>query len=171
MGSGVGGSNLQRSGAVFYRFTDAKGTVHIVDSLDGVPTAQRERAERVQYDDWTPVNGDRSHQGIASVLHRADALSGWQMFGLGATTVLLMALLFRLLPGARGPVLRLVLVLCVVALLGGAYLGWTRRVAQQSNDLLSSPGAMIEDAKSAVDKMNARIKEQQAQLKEAEQTK
>ncbi len=171
MGLGVGGSNLQRSGAVFYRYTDASGTVHIVDSLDRVPTSQRERAERFQYDEWTPVNGDRPASAVTSVLHRADGLSGWQMFGLGAGVVLLAVLFFRLLPGARGMVVRFVLALAVIALLGGAYLGWTRRITHQSNDLLASPGAMIEDAKSAVEKMNAHVKEQQAQLKEAEQTK
>jgi hypothetical protein len=171
MGSGAGGSNLQRTGAVFYRFTDAKGTVHVVDSMDRVPMADRARAERVQYDNWTPVNGEQAHPQFSSLLHRADGLSGWQMFGLGAATVLLMTLLFRLLPGARGTLLRLAVVLGIAALLGGAYLGWARRAAHQSNDLLASPGTLIEDAKGAVEKMNARVKEQETQLKEAEQTK
>ena len=171
MNSGSGGSDLQRTGAVFYRFTDAKGTVHIVDSMDRVPMAERARAERVRYDDWTPVNGEQQYPQFSSLLHRADGLSGWQMFGLGAGTVLLLVLLFRLLPGARGTVLRLAIVLGIAAVLGGAYLGWTRRVAHQSNDLLASPGALIEDAKGAVEKMNARVKEQDTQLKEAEQTK
>jgi hypothetical protein len=171
MGLGAGGSSWQRSGAVFYRYTDASGVVHIVDSLDRVPTTQRERAERVQYDDWTPVNGERPYSEFVGVLHRADGLGGWQMFGLGVGTVLLGALVFRLLPGARGLVLRLAIAVGVAALLGGAYFGWARRVAHQSNDVFASPGTLIEDAKSAVEKMNAHVKEQQDQLKEAEQTK
>ncbi|MEO6598941.1 MAG: hypothetical protein ABIQ16_03650 [Polyangiaceae bacterium] len=171
MASGSGGSSWQRSGAVFYRYTDASGIVHIVDSLDRVPMAQRERASRIQYDDWTAVSGDRPQNGIVGVLHRAEALGGWQMFGLGAGTVLLGALVFRLLPGARGLVLRVAIALGVAALIGGAYFGWARRVAHQSKDLFATPDTLIEDAKAAVEKMNAHVKAQQAQLKDAEQTK
>jgi hypothetical protein len=170
MSSGVGSSGEQRGGAVFYRFTDSSGTVHIVDSLDRVPAAQRERAERIQYDD-SLNNGEAPHQHSVSVLQPPAGLSGWPMFGLGAGAVLLMVVLLRVLPGARGTLLRAAIALAVVALLGGAYLGWARRVTHQSGDLLASPSALMDDAKSAVEKMNARLKDQQRQLKEAEQSK
>jgi hypothetical protein len=66
-------------------------------------------------------------------------------------------------------VLRIAIVGGVVALLGGAYLGWLRREAHQSDDLLAGPGALIGDAKDAVAKMNARMQAEQAELKETEQ--
>ncbi|HEX3853381.1 MAG TPA: hypothetical protein VHW01_20595, partial [Polyangiaceae bacterium] len=59
----------------------------------------------------------------------------------------------------------------VIVLLGGAYLGWMRRATGQSHDALASPTAIIDDAKEAVDKMNARIAAEQAEIKEAEQAK
>lgn len=171
MASGSGGSGGQRSGAVFYRFTDSRGTLHIVDSLDSVPAAQRERAERVQYNAESPSNGERPLQQLTSALQHPERLSGWPMFGLGAAAVLLAVVVFRLLPGAGKTLLRALVALAVVALLGGAYFGWARRVAHQSSDLLASPTTIVEDAKGAVEKMNARLKEQQLQLKETEQTK
>jgi hypothetical protein len=161
MGLGTKSVSDQGSGAVFYRFQDASGRVHIVDSLDLVPMAQRGRVERVSYDEQTSVNG----------LLPAHGPNGWQMFALGVGAALLLALLFRRLPNTMRFVLRVAIVAGVVALLGSAYFGWARRTARQSNDVLATPGALIDDAKAAVDKMNARIKAQQAELKEAAEAK
>jgi hypothetical protein len=96
-------------------------------------------------------------------------LTGLQTFGLGFGAALLVALVFKKLPGTMRLLLRVTIIGGFVALLGGAYLGWVRRTTQQSNDVLAGPGAMIDDAKQAVAKMNARIQAEQAELKETEQ--
>ena len=167
---GLGGIGSGQGRAVFYRFTDASGRVHIVDSLDLVPTPERAHAERIQYDardEQTPVNGLLPEHTPLST-HGPIA---WPTLALGVGGAIVLWLVFRRLPGTLRVVLRLAIVASVIALLGGAYLGWTRRIAHQSNDLIASPGALIDDAKSAVDKMNARMKAQQAEIKEAEQSK
>ncbi len=167
---GLGGIGSPGSNAVFYRFADASGRVHIVDSLDLVPEPQRARAERIQYDardEQTPVNGLLPARGLLAE-HGPIA---WPTVALGIGGAVVLWLVFRHLPGTLRVVLRLALVASVVALVGGAYLGWTRRLAHQSSDLIASPGALIDDAKSAVEKMNARMKTQQDELKEAEQSK
>lgn len=140
--------------AVFYRYRDASGRVHIVDSLDRVPTALRGKVERVEYQEETPVNG----------LLPSQAPSGWQAFALGAVAALLLWFAFKKLP-------RWVLVAGIGVVLCGAYFGWVRRTAQVSSDAFASPSAMIDDAKLAVEKMNARLQAQQAELKEAERAK
>jgi hypothetical protein len=46
-----------------------------------------------------------------------------------------------------------------------------RRTTAQSSEAFAGPGALLDDAKQAVAKMNAHIQEEQTQLKEIEQTK
>jgi hypothetical protein len=170
MGSGAGGTSFKHDGAIFYRYQDASGRVHIVDSLDLVPMAQQSRAERVQYDDWTST-GSSPYQQVINTLRPAHGLSSWQTFGLGVGAAMLLAFVFRRLPSSFNLVLRLAIVVGAVALLGGAYLGWARRNAGLPSAMLASPELLLEDAKHAVEKMNARTKQQQAELKEAEQSK
>jgi hypothetical protein len=96
-------------------------------------------------------------------------LSGLKTFALGFGAALLVVLVFKKLPGTMRLLLRVAIIGGFVALLGGAYLGWVRRTTQQSSDILAGPGAMIDEAKQAVAKMNARIQAEQAELKETEQ--
>jgi hypothetical protein len=149
------------STAVYYRFQDANGRTHIVDSLDSVPQASRPQAQRIEY----------QPQPEPSVLQLPRTLSTWQIFGLGFVAALLVTFLFRRLPGTMRMVLRMGIIGGVIVLLGGAYLGWMRRATGQSHDALASPTAIIDDAKGAVDKMNARMAAEQAEIKEAEQAK
>jgi hypothetical protein len=157
MGVGKGSA----SAAVYYRFRDASGRTHIVDSLDSVPQASRPQAQRIEY----------QPQPEPSALQLPHTLSTWQTFGLGFVAALLVVFLFRRLPGTMRLVLRLSIIGAVFVLLGGAYLGWMRRTTGQSRDALASPTAIIDDAKSAVEKMNARMAAEQAEIKEAEQAK
>jgi hypothetical protein len=90
---------------------------------------------------------------------------------LGFVAALLVTFLFRRVPGIMRLVLRMSIIGGVIVLLGGAYLGWMRRATGQSHDALASPTAIIDDAKEAVDKMNARIAAEQPEIKEAEQAK
>ena len=155
-----GGARAQANEPPFYRFEDAKGRLHIVDSLDLVPQALRPRAEPVRYE-HTPVNG----------LPTLPALAPWQMFALGVAAAFLIAFLFKRLPGSGRIAWRLALTALVVALLGSVYFGFLRRTTQQKGGLLATPGALINDAKTAVEQMNARLRAQQAELKAIEQAK
>jgi hypothetical protein len=148
--------------ARYYRFQDASGGTHIVDSIDSVPQASRANAQCIEYAAQPDAPTD-----LGSVL--AHGPSGWQSFGLGVTATLLVVLVFRKLPGTMRLVLRVGVIGGVVALLAGAYLGWLRRTTQQSGDAFSGPGSIIDDAKQAVAKMNARTQAQQTELKEIEQ--
>jgi len=149
------------STAVYYRFQDASGRTHIVDSLDSVPQASRLQAQRIEY----------QHQPEPSALALPRTLSTWQIFGLGFVAALLVTFLFRRLPGTMRVVLRMGIIGGVIVLLGGAYLGWMRRTTGQSRDAMASPTAIIDDARGAVEKMNARMAAEQAEIKEAEQAK
>jgi hypothetical protein len=157
----MGVGHESRSTAVYYRFQDASGRTHIVDSLDSVPQASRPQAQRIEY----------QPQPEPSVLQLPHTLSTWQTFGLGFAGALLVVFLFRRLPGTMRLVLRMGIVGGVLVLLGSAYLGWMRRATGQSSGALASPTAIIDDAKSAVDKMNARMAAEQAEIKEAQQAK
>ena len=150
-------------GARYYRFQDAGGRVHIVDSIDAVPHALRAHATCIEY-----------HDEPSSLLPSAlvpHGLSQYQTFGLGFAAALLVAFVFSRLPGSLRLVMRVAIVGAVVALLVGAYFGWMRRTTQQSTDAFAGPGALLEDAKQSVAKMNARIQAEQAEIKEAEQAK
>ena len=157
----MGPGREQQGATVYYRFQDSSGRLHIVDSLESVPQALRPHAERVAYTE--------APSGAAALLQHG--VSSWQMFGLGFAAALLVVLVFKRLPGTMRVVLRLAIVGGIVCLLAGGYLGWMRRATGQANDALASPGQIIEDAKSAVAKMNDRQRADQAQLKEIEQAK
>ena len=136
--------------------------MHLVDSLADVPQVNRARATCVEY----PPEGS----SLSRLLPK-QAASGWQMFGLGFGAALVVAFVVARLPGSMRWLARVAIVGGLVTVLGGAYLGWVRRQSGQSNDVLASPSAMIEDAKSAVAKMNARVQAEQAELKETEQAR
>jgi len=148
--------------ARYYRFQDAGGGTHIVDSIDDVPRASRANVQCIEY-----AAEPDAPNGLSGVL--AHAPSGWQSFGLGVAATLLVVLVFRKLPGTMRLLLRVAVIAGVVALLAGAYLGWLRRTTQQASAAFAGPSSVIDDAKQAVAKMNARIQAQQAELKEIEQ--
>jgi len=157
----MGEGKSVESQAVYYRFRDTSGRTHIVDSLDSVPQAARLQAQRIEY----------QAQPAASLLSLPRTLSTWQTFGLGFSAALLVTFLFRRLPGTMRLALRFGVIGAVVVLLVGAYLGWMRRASGLSSSALASPTAVIDDAKDAVAKMNARMAAEQAEIKEAEQAK
>lgn len=155
-------------GARFYRFQDASGRVHLVDSIDSVPSALRSRAACIEYPaEPAGLASALTHGGSSAV----SSLSPYQTFALGFGAALVVAFVFSRLPGTLRLFLRLAIVGGLVALLAGAYFGWMRRTTQQSDSMLAGPGALIGDAKRAVDQMNARMRAQQAELKEIEQAK
>jgi hypothetical protein len=153
--------------AVYYRFRDASGRLHIVDSIDSVPQAFRSHALRVELDPKTAVSTVPS---ISSGFF-SGPLASWQVFGLGFVAALIAAYAFRRMSGTLRFLPRLLFVGALIALAAGAYFGWLRRTTAQSSEAFAGPGALLDDAKQAVAKMNAHIQEEQTQLKEIEQTK
>jgi hypothetical protein len=151
----------QPGAAVYYKFQDASGRVHIVDSLESVPQALRPRAQSIAYA-APPTTAARLLQ---------PGLGGWQMFGLGACAALVMVVVFKRLPGTMRILLRLAIAAAIACVLAGGYLGWLRRATGQGTGSLASPQQIIEDAKRAVANMNARQQADQAELKEIERAK
>jgi hypothetical protein len=144
----------------FYRWVDSEGRVHVVSSLDAVPVAERARVERVTLNGATAVN----------VEHRKEAAPAWQpepaSFALGFGAALVLSLIFRLLPNGWRGVTRVAVVLGVAVLLSALYLGAVRRATGVTGgSALAAPSALIEDAKAAVEKMQARQKQQEEELR------
>lgn len=144
----------------FYRWVDAQGRLHVVSSLDAVPSGERARAERVT------LSADTSLDRVAAVTPATE----WRLepgsFGLGFGAALLLSLLFRLLPNGWRSLSRVAIVLGVAALLTGLYLGAIRRATGAKDaSPLATPSALIEDAKAAVEKLNQRQKQQDEELR------
>ena len=157
----MGVGREQPSTTVYYRFEDSSGRLHIVDSLESVPQALRPQAQRVAYTEQPTTLAAQLQHGLSS----------WQVFALGFAAALLVVVVFKRLPGTMRIVLRMAIVGGVICVLAGGYLGWMRRATGQASDALATPAQIIDDAKSAVAKMNARQEADQAQLKEIEQAK
>lgn len=144
----------------FYRWVDAEGRLHVVSSLDAVPSAERARAERVT------LNGQTALGGAVPSTPASDWRLEPSSFGLGFGAALLLSLLFRLLPHGWRSFSRIAVVLGVAALLAGLYLGAIRRATgAKDGGALATPGALIDDAKAAVEKLNQRQKEQDEELR------
>jgi len=156
------GSQTSAHSARFYRFEDAQGRLHLVDSIDSVPQALRAHAACIEYRaDATDFSRQITQAGPNAA----------RIFGLGALAALLVLLVFWRVPATRRLAVRLAILAGVVALLGGAYFAWLRRNAGLSSDALATPSALIDDAKAAVAKMNARTQAEQNELKETERAK
>jgi hypothetical protein len=153
--------NPPSAGAVFFRYRDSAGRIVIVDSLERVPPGARGSVESVALE-AAPAPAFALANGFArGELH-------WPSFGAGAACALLAGALFFGLLRARAPLVRLLL-LGAAALLGsGAYFGWVRRTAGHAGPLLESPATLLDDARSAVQKMNERSREQARVLRELE---
>lgn len=152
----------------FYRWVDADGRLHVVSSLDAVPTAERAKAERVTLTGKTALGSDGPTATATTAT--AATTSDWKLepssFALGFGAALLLSLLFRMLPNGWRSLSRVAVVLGIAALGTGLYLGAIRRTAgAKDGGALASPTALIEDAKAAVEKMNQRQKEQDEELR------
>lgn len=152
----------QGKAQVFYRWVDGDGRVHIVSSLDSVPEADRLKAALVLLNGADSSHGEYPALGSASFWQPE-----WTSFAAGFGVALLLVLIYRLLPSGLRSVTRWAIVLGAAAALTGAYLGWVRRSTGAAGaGALASPSALLEDAKSAVERMNKRQAEQQRELQE-----
>lgn len=151
----------KRAGSqTFYRWVDGQGRPHVVSSLDDVPAAERPRVAEVS------LNPDDA------VSHYSLPGSGepwkpdWISFAVGFGAALVLSFLYRVLPGGMRWMTRVAIVLGIGVMLTGAYLGLIRRSAGLTGtQTLTSPTSLIQDAKSAVEQMNARQKQQEEELK------
>jgi hypothetical protein len=147
--------------AVFFRYRDSAGRIVIVDSLERVPASARGSVEPVALEAAPAPAFALAESFARGELH-------WPSFGAGAVCALLAGALLFGLVRARAPLARLLL-LGAAALLGsGAYFGWVRRTAGHAGPLLESPATLLDDARSAVQKMNERSREQERVLRELE---
>jgi hypothetical protein len=146
-------------GATYYRYDD-HGRVVIVDSLARVPAAARHSARPIA------LPPPPAPAGALQQILEAPAGLHWPSFaaGVGCSVIaLLLALSFQ--RGMRR-LMRYALFAGAVAVGAAAYFGWVRRSSGEDAALFASPKAMIEDARSAVEKMNQRTREQQKVLEE-----
>ena len=144
----------------FYRWVDAEGRLDVVSSLDAVPAAERGRTERVT------LNGATSLDVVPGAAER----SSWRLepgsFALGFGAALLLSLLFRLLPNGWRGLTRVAVVVAIGALATGFYLGIVRRATGVAGaSALATPGSLIEDAKAAVEKVEASRRRQEEELR------
>ncbi len=142
----------------FYRWEDASGRVHIVSSLENVPQAERPKAAAV-------VLNPEESPTLPSLHNGASWRPDWISFGVGFGVALMVAMLFKVLPNGLRIASRVAIVVGVGIALTGLYLGAVRgSTGAPGASLLTSPGALIDDAKGAVKQMNLRQKQQQEEL-------
>jgi len=145
--------------AVFYRYRDISGRVVIVDSITAVPTSARSTVEAIVPPPPPATPLAALPETLARDLHLPS-------FAAGAVAGLIAAVLLFVLLRVKTMLVRVVLLGVLAAAGGGLYLGWVRRTAGQGGALVASPAALIDDARSAVQKMNERAREQQRVLEE-----
>lgn len=139
---------------VFYRYRTRDGRVAIVDSLDRVPASDRSRAERVELE--APPVASRF-----PVVSEVAAHMDWPSFATGFGVALGIAALVSFFGRGSARLLGFLVVAAIVVAGTGAYFGMLRRATGQSEATFSSPGAIIDDAKRAVEKVNQRQREQE----------
>jgi uncharacterized membrane protein (Fun14 family) len=148
-------SSAGGSGQVFYRFTNPEGRLVITDTPPGGPAPTGGPAEVVVLEPPPPK----------SIVSGLEMRSLWIGVGLGIAGGFLLSWVLRIVPRM---VARFVIGAAILVVAGLAYLGWMRRSTGLSQDLAATPQALVEDAKQAVEKMNARMREQDEQLKKLE---
>jgi uncharacterized membrane protein (Fun14 family) len=147
--SGDGGS-----GQVFYRYTSPDGRLVITDTPPGGAGPAGGPSEVVVLEPPPPK----------SVLSGLEMRSLWVGVVLGILAGFLLSWALRVVPRIG----RFLIGAAVLAVGALAYLGWIRRSTGLSQDLAATPQALVDDAKRAVEKMNARIREQDEELKKVE---
>lgn len=143
------------SDGVFYRFTDANGRLHVVDSLSAVPPAQRPEATRVELNAPEPEVSLAFPEKIE-----------WTSFALGFAAALLLSLLLSWLRGRAHPLAKLLVAAAAVAVALSLYFGYARRQAGTDSGWFASPSTLVRDAQQAVDKVNRSQREREERLRQ-----
>lgn len=156
------GSSVGRR-QVFFRYEDDTGRVVIVDSESQIPAKARGQVERIELDGApsTPVTSPPAPAGHSlSAFHTPSFLLG---FGVA---LLVGTVLLSLRGGGSRTLAKLLGGAALIAVLAGAYFGWLRKTAGQSDSVVASPTELVEDARRAVEKVERRREEQERVLEE-----
>jgi hypothetical protein len=145
----------------FYRYKSASGRTVIVDSLDRIPPAERANVERI---DLEAPPAPRATSSAESVV--AGVRLDWPSFATGFGAALALAAVLLAVTRSSRWLLGVVAALSVAIVGTGLYLGHLRRTAGQSGATFASPSAIIEDARDAVKKAQARETEQDRVIRE-----
>lgn len=145
----------------YYRFVDASGHVYIASSLEALPADAQGKAELVEL---SPDAVKKEHLLGGPAPFRID---GWS-FASGVAAALLLTLIFRQLPTGMRWVSKLALMVGLALLGVGLYLGYLRQSTGAGSGPLASPSALIQDAKDAVEKVQQRQRERDAELRAIE---
>jgi len=130
--------------AVYYRWRDPQGVVHIVDSLDKVPEAARATAERIVL--------------VPSVKRQAPSTSlgplriDWESFGAGFATAFAMAFVFIIARRTKKPWLEFVMLLGAAAVIVGIYFAWSAHENAKNSPPADIGAYFFDDSKSIPDK-------------------
>ncbi|MFC1641899.1 hypothetical protein ACFL5O_04305 [Myxococcota bacterium] len=150
--------------SVYFRYTDHDGGVHIVDSLSLVPRAARSRVQRIELTPPPRAHSDSASPKPPETPWHFDGPS----FGVGAGFAVMLGLVLWMLRRRPGLVLKIALPAAAATLLAGAYFAWLRKMSGHKDSQFSSPQDLVQDARSAVQSMNRRQKEQERLLREIE---
>ena len=159
-------------GETFYQYLDPSGAVHIVDRLEKVPAALRDQARKIElpaeeaaavkealgtFERLEKSLGKQSSQFQGQVRaltegHSVDPVS----FGLGFLAAALVSVALWAVKGTAKIALKLGLLVLIGVLLAGLWFGYVRRAAGLSQEVLSDPRQLIDDAKRAAKELDAR---------------
>ncbi|MEQ9497016.1 MAG: hypothetical protein RIT81_09155 [Deltaproteobacteria bacterium] len=167
-----------------FSFEDGDGHTLIADSLEAIPAKFRKVAKKIDEKDAAKVVAELKEKAVAAkkgglakakqaqrevgdvVPFVKDLDIPSMMFGVGLTLVFVFVLSVM---RRTGRVLaKIGLVLLIVAFVAGSYFAWIRRVAGLGDTKLSSPTAMIDDAKKAAKQMQDKLEAQQRILEKIE---
>ena len=147
----------------YYRYTGPDGRVYIVQSPESLPPGARDKAEVVSLDpERVREEHTLSNDGPRFELQGAS-------FGIGFVCALLLALLYRIMPGGMRWVSRLAIVGGVGIIGAGLYLGYLRKTttgAGTASSPLASPSALIQDARDAVEKAQTARQKQEQEIRD-----
>ena len=160
----------------FYVYVDKTGMEHIVDSYKLVPKRFRKTAKK-----WIMDHGDdRGVQQLkdlgASVVQRVETLaspsggSGFHLASFLLGAILAGVLFIASFTFKRGGnlVTKAIVLVVAVGIASSAYLGWVRRQAGLTDDVVATPGKIIQDARDAVRSLEGRLERDRRQLLELE---
>ncbi len=162
----------------FFTYRDADGHLYLSDSLEGIPKKYRELAEEVKLGERLKQARQLPKKSLkeAKKVQRevGDVLPFVKDLDLPSVTVgfalsLGVLLVLSIVKRTGKLLIKLALLVAICALIGGAYLGWLRRAAGLGDSKLSSPKAVIDDAKKAATQFQKRLDEQEKTLHKIEE--
>jgi hypothetical protein len=143
-----------------WQYTDARGTVVVVDALEKVPPALRAQAHEV-------VLSQRPAGVVGPAAGVLEAGVHWPSFGAGLVLALLVVVVAKVVWSGAKLVLKIAAVVVVVAALAGGYFGVIREQAGLGSGA-ASPKDLLDDAQRAADQAKKMIDKQQRELRKSE---